>query len=304
MAVFNTRVWSYQPLLREHLSTRPLLQKLGVTEEFLLAWIHHESGGDFANVTTMKGKAKGDDERGFFQVMHSEAESLGWSRQRFFDTVRSPEDSMRNGLEMVEHRVRGVRALLAKAGFDRVGFRDFWYYVKLMHGLPLYVKIIARDAVDRGAPPPTFKAAIERLHELSVTKPRLFIGSKGSNWANDITKITNNSLKIGRFQYRPDDAYPPGVRRLSPDGDSNGGVYSTPPPRVDQVDAYTFDPSKPLYGPRDRETGPTQRDATDSDVDAALAILLASIGKHTPPYDRKAVHSDVEAAYRFLMEIT
>jgi hypothetical protein len=104
-------------------------------EDFILAWINEESGGNPKDRTAL-------DERGIMQVMPSEATDMGMSPVDFDflllgdgDPGYDPDRHFQISTKLVRYKQRVADAYLKKFGVDFSG-QDYWTFVKLVHGLP------------------------------------------------------------------------------------------------------------------------------------------------------------------------
>jgi hypothetical protein len=99
----------------------PLLQKYrgDIPLWLLVGWVHQESGGNAADKTAL-------DERGYFQLMPEESQTLKLDHAR----LSEPEYSVMGGIKLVHYYARLVRRM----GIDPAA-PSFWPLVKLQHSI-------------------------------------------------------------------------------------------------------------------------------------------------------------------------
>lgn len=124
------KVERWRPYVRRYLS--------GVPEDFVLAWIYHESGGRPGVRTSL-------DERGVLQIHPSEAQGMGLSTADFDfllkgekDTGYSADEHFRVSAKLVRYKEKSAKRYMTDLGMTFSG-RDFWTLVKLAHGLPAII---------------------------------------------------------------------------------------------------------------------------------------------------------------------
>ena len=168
----------WRPFVRRHLP--------GVPEDFVLAWIHHESGGRMGVRTSL-------DERGILQIHPGEAEGMGLSDVEWAQLLKDgdADEHMRISAKLVRHKEAVTRRLMASLGIRFTG-RDFWTLVKLSHGLPAIISQGGKAFVGaHGRPPRSFG-------EFAAWLRRTRWSYKG--WGPDrIDTILKNAENAGRW---------------------------------------------------------------------------------------------------------
>jgi len=194
----HSRARSLLPTLVAALPHHPTLS--GVPEAFLIAWIQKESGGDFkaqSNPNHLRDAAqvrgwKRSGERGLFQVMASTAKGYGWDEAKFLSLSNSERESIDGGLEEVAHIVKSIESTLRNIGVtSRPSY--FWHLVKLMHGLPLFVKYGTTGFNQvRGRAPSSWEEIVAFLE----SNKRIKDGG-GHDWRPSLSRILDNAESVG-----------------------------------------------------------------------------------------------------------
>lgn len=188
---------------------RKFNRKLGsdeFPEDFLIAWIDHESGGNPAAL----GAAT---EVGIFQVDMQDGPRFGGSvetlhtnfapygKQTATRALTEAEKDLQvtTGLSMVRAYVARARSHASSVGADwPAGSSDFWKLVKWQHALPAYSLPLLRLYTDsNGGPPSTFDAWASWVNQQE--RPSFVDTRYWNTGGTGLQKYFRNAQKVGAY---------------------------------------------------------------------------------------------------------
>jgi len=184
-----SQVERWRPFVRKYLPHAP--------EDFILAWIQHESNGNPRRRTTDL------DERGILQIHPEEAASMGLTAAEWAYLLKGPGDSnysadthFRLSTRLIHHREETVQRYMRVRGFQFTG-EDYWTAVKLVHGLPAILDQGAKAFIAANSyAPSTFAALAGWLRDTSWS----YRNAEGKTWsAARVSEILSNAESAGRW---------------------------------------------------------------------------------------------------------
>ncbi len=190
---------------------RPLFQKYGsdLPQDFLVAWLHNESGGNPCSLGIPNVEA------GIFQTYHPADDKYGatFSQLRAGcsgSTLVNPslvdrDLQVRSGLNYVRGKIAAAQTHMFAAGVNwPMSSPDFWIAVKQEHALPCVMGDLLPRVTSRFGPPPDWDTFKRQALSLSPTE----MGSGCAGFArspslhglqNRIADTMRNAEETGKF---------------------------------------------------------------------------------------------------------